>query len=108
MSAKTSAGITKEYLEGGRVCRVTFTLPEAAAPDAESVYVVGDFNKWNNTSNPMKRLENGDFMTMLDLDTGNEYQFLYLVDESKWENDWNADKYVKSPYGENENSVVIA
>jgi hypothetical protein len=55
----------------------------------------------------MKRLESGDYSTTLDLETGNEYQFLYLIDDSKWKNDWNADKYVKSPYGDNDNSVVM-
>ncbi|KAA3608616.1 MAG: glycoside hydrolase [Candidatus Scalindua sp. AMX11] len=104
---KNPVGIKKEYLKGLNVCRVTFTLPETAAPDAKSVYIVGDFNKWNNRANPMKRIENGDFTTMLDLETGNEYQFLYLIDESRWENDWNADKYIKSPYGDNDNSVVL-
>ena len=104
---KASVGIKKEYLKGMYVCRVTFTLPEAAALDAKSVYVVGDFNNWNTSANPMKRLENGDYTTTLDLETGKEYQFLYLMDEAKWRNDWNADKYVKSPYGDNDNSVVM-
>ena len=55
----------------------------------------------------MKKRESGYYTTKLDLETGKEYQFLYLIDESKWENDWNADKYVKSPYGDNDNSVVV-
>ena len=104
---KASVEIRKEYLKGMHVCRVTFTLPEAAAPDAKSVYIVGDFNNWNTSVNPMKRLANGDYSTTLDLETGKEYQFLYLIDDSKWKNDWNADKYVKSPYGDNDNSVVM-
>jgi 1,4-alpha-glucan branching enzyme len=104
---KVSVGINKEYLKGMHVCRVTFKLPEAAAPEAKSVYIVGDFNNWNARANPMKKWENGDYTTKLDLDKGKEYQFLYLIDDSKWENDWNADKYVKSPYGDNDNSVVM-
>jgi len=104
---KDSVGIKKEYLKGMHVCRVTFTLPEAAAPKAKSVYIVGDFNDWNISANPMKKLENGNYTTKLDLEKGKEYQFLYLIDGSKWENDWNADKYVKSPYGDNDNSVVM-
>jgi len=104
---KTSVEIKKEYLKGMHVCRVTFALPEAAAPDAKSVYIVGDFNNWNTSANPMKMLANGDYSTTLDLETGKEYQFLYLIDGSKWKNDWNADKYVKNPYGDNDNSVVM-
>lgn len=100
-------GIKKEYLKGLNVCRVTFRLPKAAAPDAKSVYIVGDFNNWNIHATPMKTLEDGDYTVRLDLDAGKEYQFRYLIDEVKWENDWNADKYVKSPYGDNDNSVVV-
>jgi len=106
-STEASVGIEKEYLKGVNVCRVTFRLPKAAAPDAKSVYIVGDFNNWNISANPMKMLENGDYITKLDLETGKEYQFRYLIDESKWENDWNADKYVKSTYGDHDNSVVL-
>ena len=104
---KASVGIKKEHLKGMNVCRVTFRLPNAAAPDAKSVCVVGDFNNWNIHANPMKKLKDGDYTIKLDLETGREYQFRYLIDESKWENDWNADKYAKSPYGDSDNSVVL-
>ena len=33
---KTSVGIKKEYLKGTHVCRVAFTLPAAAAPEARA------------------------------------------------------------------------
>ncbi len=55
----------------------------------------------------MKKAQNGDYTITLDLTPGKEYHFRYLIDESKWENDWNADKYVRSPYGDSDNSVVI-
>jgi DNA-directed RNA polymerase omega subunit len=102
-----TAGIKKEYVESGNVCKVTFRLPKIAAPNAKSVYIAGDFNNWNIHANPMKRLENGDYDISLELEPGGEYQFRYLIDESKWENDWNADKYVKSPFGDSDNSVII-
>ncbi len=102
-----SIGIKKEFLKTKNVCRVTFRLPKAAAPDAKSVYIVGDFNNWDIHTNPMKKRKNEDYTISLDLESGREYQFRYLIDESKWENDWKADKYVKSPYGDSDNSVVI-
>ncbi len=105
--ATRSIGITKEYLKAKNVCRVKFTLPKVAAPDAKSVCIVGDFNNWNIHGNPMKKQKNGDYIISLDLEPGKEYQFRYLIDELKWENDWNADKYVKSPYGDSDNSVII-
>jgi DNA-directed RNA polymerase omega subunit len=102
-----TAGIKKEYLEGGKLCKVTFRLPSMAAPGAKSVSIVGDFNNWNTRANPMKRQENGDFEISLKFEPRKEYQFRYFIDESKWENDWNADKYVKSPLGDSDNSVVL-
>jgi 1,4-alpha-glucan branching enzyme len=102
-----NAGIKKEYLKARKVCRVTFRLPKIAASDAKSVCVVGDFNGWSIHANPMKKLRTGDYTTTLELEPGREYQFRYFVDESRWENDWNADKYVKSPYGDSDNSVVV-
>ena len=101
------AGIKKEYLKSKKICKVTFRLPRIAAPDASSVFIVGDFNEWNIYANPMKKLKKGDFTVTLNLEPGREYQFRYLIDGSTWENDWNADKYVKSPFGDSENSVII-
>lgn len=103
----SSGGIKKEYIEGKKLCKVTFTLPGVAAIGADSVCVAGDFNNWNPNHHPMQQAQDGDYTITLDLKPGREYQFRYLIDDSKWENDWDADKYVKSPYGDSDNSVVI-
>jgi 1,4-alpha-glucan branching enzyme len=68
---------------------------------------VGEFNGWNIYATPMKRLKSGDFTLTMNLDINKEYQYRYLIDEMIWENDWQADKYVLSPYGDCENSVVV-
>lgn len=86
---------------------MTFRLPRIAAPEAETVSVVGEFNSWDIHATPMKKLKKGDFTITLDLQPGREYQFRYLIDGSVWENDWNADRYVRSPYGDSDNSVVL-
>lgn len=99
--------IKKEYVEGEKLCKVTFKLPSISAQAAKRVCIVGDFNNWDVHQNPMKKMENGDYVITLDLTPGKEYQFRYLIDESRWENAWNADKYVKNPYGDSENSVVV-
>jgi 1,4-alpha-glucan branching enzyme len=103
----SNAGIKKEYLKRKNVCKVTFRLPRIAVPEAKTVCVVGEFNNWNIYGNTMKKLKSGDFTLTLDLEPGREYQFRYLIDESRWENDWNADKYVTSPYGDSDNSVIV-
>ncbi len=106
-AADVGVGIKKEYPKSKDVCEVTFRLPNIVAPDAKSVCIVGDFNGWNIHANRMKKKRNGEYTIKLKLEPGREYQFRYLIDESKWENDWNADKYVKSPYGDTDNSVII-
>lgn len=85
--------VEKKFLKAKKACKITFRLPKAAAPDAKGVCIVGDFNNWNTHANPMKKLKDGDYSIKLDLEPGREYQFRYLIDdESKWENNKNADK----------------
>ena len=102
-----TSGIMKEYLKKNQACKVTFRLPRIAATDAKSVCIVGDFNNWSIHSHPMRKLKRGDYTITLELEPGREYQFRYFIDEARWENDWRADKYVRSPYGDSDNSVVI-
>jgi CheY-like chemotaxis protein len=100
-------GVNKKISIIKKTNRVLFRLPEVVVPDAKRVCVVGDFNKWDTNANPMQKRKNGDYTTTFNLETGKEYQFRYLIDESKWINDRTADKYVKSPYENIYNSVVI-
>jgi 1,4-alpha-glucan branching enzyme len=100
-------GMTKEYLKNNQACKVTFRLPRIAASDAKRVCIVGDFNNWSINSHPMRKLKTGNYSITLELEPGREYQFRYFIDEIRWENDWHADKYVRSPYGDSDNSVVI-
>ena len=100
-------GIRKEYTKSHTICCATFRLPKEAAPKARKVTIVGDFNDWDKEAAPLKKLENGDFMITLEINSGKEYRFRYLIDGHMWENDWRADKYVKNPYGV-EDSVVCA
>ncbi|HKJ67302.1 MAG TPA: isoamylase early set domain-containing protein [bacterium] len=100
-------GLKKHYLKSRPICKVTFRLPEEAASDADKVSLVGDFNNWNEHATPLERLKSGEFKTIVELEPGNEYQYRYLIDGEKWENDWDADKYVPNPYGDGENSVVV-
>jgi hypothetical protein len=102
-----SMGIEKKYLKRRNVCKVTFRLSKTAAPDAKSVCIVGDFNDWNIHANRMKKQKNGGYTIKLELQPGKEYQFRYLIDGFRWENDWNADRYVRSPYGGSDNSVIM-
>jgi 1,4-alpha-glucan branching enzyme len=96
----------KQYLKSKAVCKVTFKLSKEQALSANSVRLVGDFNEWDKTSTPMKKLKNGDFTTTVNLAKDAQYQFRYLLDDKAWENDWEADAYIPSSVSFAENSVV--
>ena len=96
----------KQYLKSKAVCKVTFKISKEQAHAADSVRLVGDFNKWDLTTEPMKKLKNGDFTSTVNLAKDSEYQFRYLLDDKAWENDWEADAYIPSPVPSVDNSVV--
>ncbi len=85
-------------------CKVTFETPEDV--EAESVALVGDFNNWETTTLPMKRLKSGVWKATVDLDKDSTYQFRYLIDGVTWENDQSADGYVANNV-DGDNSVVV-
>lgn len=98
--------LKKQYLKSKPVCKVTFKLNKEEAKAASSVKLLGDFNDWDRSAVPMKKLKNGNFTATLDLEVGRQYQFRYLLDDKEWENDWEADAYVPSPASFDDNSVV--
>jgi 1,4-alpha-glucan branching enzyme len=94
--------ITKrQFLKTKPVCKVTFQINATA----ENACIAGEFNSWNEVSTPMKKGKDDSFTITVELETGREYQFRYLLDGKTWINDEAADKYVKTPLG-NENSVI--
>ena len=99
-----STMLKKQYFKTKDTCKVTFSLP--AAVQGEMVYLVGDFNGWDEKTTPMKRHKDGSFTATLELQKGKEYQFRYLVNGSEWHNDWQADRYVPNPFS-GDNSVVV-
>ena len=99
--------LKKQYLKTKPVCKVTFSLPGVAVGCAANVTLVGDFNNWSYDATTMKKSRNGSFSVTIELEIGKEYQFRYLVDGFRWENDWEADKYVPTAFGDSENSVVV-
>ena len=86
----------KSYPKKGTTCKVTFELPLEATVGVKKIALVGDFNNWNTTTTQLKKNKEGLFAVTVVLEQGKEYQFRYLMDESRWENDWAADKYLPS------------
>ena len=97
--------ITKEYLTDKGVCK--FTLPQDIANSSKKACIVGDFNNWDQKQTPMRKRRDGILSATVELPTGKEYQFRYLIDGTRWENDNEADKQVPSTFQDAENSVVV-
>jgi 1,4-alpha-glucan branching enzyme len=99
--------LKKRYLKNKPVCKVTFRVPKTVANGASSISIVGEFNDWQPGATPMKSLKSGEFTATVDLAAGKAYEFRYLINDQVWENDGNADKYVRTCFGDSDNSVVI-
>ncbi len=95
----------KSYTKTGRSCRVTFELP--AQVEANTVALCGEFNEWDVAKHPMRRRKDGSFSATISLKPGNEYRFRYLLDGERWENDWEADKYLLNEFGTEDSVVVV-
>ncbi|MFT4770196.1 MAG: 1,4-alpha-glucan branching enzyme [Cryomorphaceae bacterium] len=98
--------IKKQFLKSKPVCKVTFSIPAEAAVEAKEVKLVGEFSDWTKSPIEMKKLKDGSFKTVVSLETGKEYEFRYVIDGDRWENDWEADAYRSNAVTFEENSVV--
>lgn len=96
--------LKKDLVNKGKTSKVTFYTHKLA--EAQTVFLVGDFNNWDETSHPMEKMKDGRFKLAVKLEPGKEYQFRYLVD-GEWHNEWEADHYVPNPFS-GDNSVVSA
>jgi 1,4-alpha-glucan branching enzyme len=99
--------IKKQYLKNEPACKVTFKISKEQVQGAESVRILGDFNSWNHDAEPVKKLKNGGFSQTLKLNPGKEYHFRYLINDSVWDNEPEADKHVPNGMGTGNNSVIV-
>lgn len=92
--------LKKKFLKTKGECEVTFELN---ANSAKSVVLVGEFNDWQPVA--MKQAKKGPFTAKVRLPQDGQFQFRYLVNDQKWQNDEAADAYLTNEYG-GQNSVV--
>jgi 1,4-alpha-glucan branching enzyme len=76
LRAQEESGYGERYKAGRNLHRVNFFC---AAPEAKSVYLVGDFNKWDGNATPMTRMPDGRWMATLEIRHGH-HQYVFLVD----------------------------
>ncbi len=101
--------LNKRFFRTKSYCNVTFQLSkeviESLESPVQSAYLVGDFNEWDETATPLKKIK-GVWKTTLQLEKDQEFQFRYLINGTKWHNDWEADRYVPNNV-DGDNSVVL-
>ena len=97
--------LKKTYSDDSPACQVTFELPAEVA--AETACLCGEFNDWDQSAHPMERQADGSFTLTLALEPGQAYRFRYLLDGTRWENDWVADGYVANSFGGEDSLVQV-
>jgi 1,4-alpha-glucan branching enzyme len=70
---------------------------ELLAPDAQKVYLAGNFNNWDTRANLMKKDKKGIWKTIVSLKPG-RYEYRFLVD-GNWENDPSCCDCVPNEFG---------
>ncbi len=82
---------------------VKFTLE---APTAKRVHVVGDWNDWNATANPLHDDDSdGIWETDIKLDAEGEYRYQFYIDDSEWVADPKAPLKIDDGFG-GQNSIL--
>jgi len=102
-----AAGLIAGYVRRGagsaESLTVRFTLE---APQAEQVYVVGDWNGWDPAADPLfDEDSDGVWEAEITLDPGREYRYQFYIDESEWVADPNAPLNIDDGFG-GENSIL--
>lgn len=92
--------IKKQFLKSKPICKATFTVPA----EAKTVALVGDFNDWDTEAPILLKKQKNEFKATLELETGKEYQFRYLID-GEWADEAEADRFESTPFG-SKNSVI--
>jgi hypothetical protein len=76
--------------------RATFRLQPVV--DCHEICLVGEFNDWSPTANPMTFDDDG-YTAEVVIAMGRTYRFRYLIDNERWQNDWAADNYAPNEFG---------
>ncbi len=74
--------------------KVTFILPAEIVADASHGLLLGEFNNWNKeTGFSLKKAKDGSMKATIELEAGKSYEYRYLLDGGRWENDQTAEQY---------------
>lgn len=74
--------------------KVSFSVAAEIVGDATTGVLVGEFNNWDTRNGvELKKGKDGSLSCSVSLETGQTYQYRYLLDDGRWVNDGNADDY---------------
>lgn len=73
--------------------------------EAHSVYLVGDFNHWDERSHPLHKMPAHGYELEVAIPPG-RYHFKYLIDGIWW-NDPEAEEYEANPWGSEDSVICI-
>ena len=77
---------------------ITFTLPAEAVEGATEAFLLGDFNNWNpEKAIKLEKTKDGSFKAIVQLEEGKTYHYRFLLNDGRWVNDYNAQKYESIP-----------
>ena len=85
-----------------KVKRTEFSL---SAPQAQSVFLSGDFNQWDLSSHPLKRDKKGMWKISLNLNPG-QYEYRFFVD-GEWQTDPSCSDFVENPFGTSNGLKIV-
>lgn len=94
--------VQKTYFKTKDYCKVKFSFK---VENAETIEILGLNSNWEN-SVIMSRKKDGTFSADVNLPKDSKHEFKYLVNETQWINDPEADSQEPNIYG-GTNSVVI-
>jgi 1,4-alpha-glucan branching enzyme len=96
--------LKRKKIVGTTSVRVSFILP-ADDPRLPAA-VVGDFNDWDETADPLRRRSNGTASAVVLLESGVPYRFRYCGAGGHWFDDDMADGYEPNVHGSSDCIVV--
>ena len=94
--------VQKTYFKTKDYCKVKFSFK---VENAETVEILGLNSNWQN-SVVMSKKKDGTFSCDVSLPKNSEHEFKYLVNETEWVNDPEADAQKPNEFG-GVNSVIV-
>jgi len=82
--------------------KVTFTYTNL---EVNELMLVGDFNTWDSTATPFKKIKKGHFKIILNLDSNTSYQYRFIAD-GKYINDDEPQSLIFNKYANTENCLL--